>query len=95
MFALGDRVRKVRGDCNLGATGVITAIDLFSPDGYDYEIRCDVPVSFLISGRQFFQKPGHNLWIKPSEWAIDRYDGNDPAHWLDCCWTPRLGFVKR
>lgn len=95
MFAIGDRIRKVSGDCNIGATGVVTSFDRDGPDGYDTEIRCDVPVFFTISGRQFSQQAGYRIWCRSEQWVIDRYDGNEPCHWSECCWNTRRGFVKK
>jgi hypothetical protein len=96
VFKVGDRIRKVFGGSNIGATAVVTGISIGSPDGFEVEIRSDVPMSFLMeSGWTFHQSAGLKSWINPKEWSIDRYDGNDPSHWIECCWTPRKGFVKK
>ncbi len=95
MFTIGQRIRKVRGDVNLGAEGFVVGIDVGGTDGCRTRIRADYPMQTTTSGRMSVAHRGETLWIRDEEWALIEYDGAEPAHWADCCWTPRRGFVKK
>lgn len=95
MFTIGQRIRKVRGEVNVGAQGMVVGIDVGGADGSKIKIRADFPMHTTTAGKASVACPGDTLWIFEDEWELIEYDGAEPSHWGDCCWTPRKGFVKK
>lgn len=91
-FFVGQRVRKVRGENSIGATGVVEGFDHQRSDKYIMKVQ--LTSSATVSGEYLSFTisraigPGESGWARPDDWEAIQYDGMQPAEWSECLWQP-------
>lgn len=92
-FFIGQRVKKARGEFNIGREAIVVALGCFTHDSDG--IKLNAVADMAVRGSTPWQNTaGRSLAANETTYTLQAYyepvvpDGMQPAEWKDCFWQP-------
>lgn len=93
-FYFGQKVRKVRGQWNVGHTGTVCGFDPFDPNGFMVAVRLDAASIGMRNGEIIDVPAGFEVWDSPDHLEPILPDGLESLDRINELYEPTPEVVR-